>query len=670
MRRRLCPVLLCLAALAGSPLMAQNSLNLMPVPAHLEIGTGQLVVDSGFQVGISGYTDARLEAAVERTLVRLERRLGVGITRAKPKGPPDLAVEVQGPGQKVQTPEEDESYTLTVTPQGAVLKAPTVVGALRGLETIVQLLAQQSSGFYLPAVSIADAPRFPWRGLLVDVCRHWQPVEVIKRTLDGMAAVKLNVLHWHLSEDQGFRVESKKFPRLQELGSDGNYYTQEEIVDVVAYARARGIRVVPEFDMPGHTTAWFVGYPEFASAPGPYSIERKFGVFDPTLDPTRDEVYRFIEEFIGEISPLFPDPYWHIGGDEVTGRQWNSNIRIQKFMRTNGLRTNDALQAYFNRRLEKILEQHGKQMVGWDEILQPDLPKTALVQSWRGVEYLSQAARSGYQGILSAPYYLDHIKSAEDHYLADPLPVDNPLTTEEAARVLGGEACMWGEHISPETIDSRIWPRVVAVAERLWSPASVRDVDDMYRRLSITSLELEGLGLTHEAHTYRMIRQLTGARGVGPLHDLLQYVEPVSFGQRYRLQGTTQLSPLTRLPDAARPDPWARSRLNRLARQALNDPRGPGADSLRAVFTLWRELPARYAVLADVPLARDGDPAVATLSRLGTVGIEALDRLTATAPANPAWTNSVRSFLDSASGPQGLVRVVGVQAVAALAGVQ
>ncbi|HSR90248.1 MAG TPA: family 20 glycosylhydrolase [Gemmatimonadales bacterium] len=670
MRRRLCRVLLCLATLAGSPLMAQNTLNLMPVPAHLEIGTGQLVVDSGFQVGISGYSDARLEAAVERTLVRLERRLGIGITRVKPKGPPDLTVEVQGPGQKVQTPEEDESYTLTVTPQGAILKAPTVVGALRGFETIIQLLAQQSSGFYLPAVSIADAPRFPWRGLLVDVCRHWQPVDVIRRTLDGMAAVKLNVLHWHLSEDQGFRVESKKFPRLQELGSDGNYYTQEEIGEVVAYARARGIRVVPEFDMPGHTTSWFVGYPEFASAPGPYSIERKFGVFDPTLDPTRDEVYRFIEEFIDEIAPLFPDPYWHIGGDEVTGRQWNSNIRIQKFMRTNGLRTNDALQAYFNGRLEKILEQHGKLMVGWDEILQPDLPKTAVVQSWRGVEYLSQAARSGYQGILSAPYYLDHIKSAEDHYMADPLPVDNPLTAEEAARVLGGEACMWGEHISPETIDSRIWPRVVAVAERLWSPASVRDVDDMYRRLSITSLELEGLGLTHEAHTYRMIRLLTGARGVGPLHDLLQYLEPVSFSQRYRLQGTTQLTPLTRLPDAARPDPWARSRLNRLARQALNDPRGPAADSLRAVFTLWRELPARYAVLADVPLARDGDLAVATLSRLGTVGMESLDRLTAGAPANPDWAKSVRTFLDSASGPQGLVRVVGVQAVAALARVQ
>ncbi|HSE67844.1 MAG TPA: hypothetical protein VLB12_12735, partial [Gemmatimonadales bacterium] len=207
-------------------------------------------------------------------------------------------------------------------------------------------------------------------------------------------------------------------------------------------------------------------------------------------------------------------------------------------------------------------------------------------------------------------------------------------------------------------------------AERLWSPASVRDVDDMYRRLSITSLELEGLGLTHEAHTYRMIRLVTGARGVGPLHDLLQYVEPINFSQRYRLQGTTQLTPLTRLTDAARPDPWARSRLNRLARQALNDPKGPASDSLRAVFTLWRELPARYAALADVPLARDGDPAVATLSRLGTVGAEALDRLTASAPANPDWTKSVRTFLDSASGPQGLLRVVGVPAVAALAGIQ
>src|SRR5580765_8125626 len=430
MRRRLCPVLLCLAALAGSPLMAQNSLNLMPVPAHLERGTGQLVVDSGFQVGISGYTDARLEAAVERTLVRLERRLGVGITRAKPKGPPDLAVEVQGPGQKVQTPEEDESYTLAVAPQGAVLQGPTVVGALRGLETIVQLLAQQSSGFYLPAVSIADAPRFPWRGLLVDVCRHWQPVEVIKRTLDGMAAVKLNVLHWHLSEDQGFRVESKKFPRLQELGSDGNYYTQEEIVDVVAYARARGIRVVPEFDMPGHTTAWFVGYPDLASAPGPFQIERKFGVFDPVMDPTRESTYKFLDTFLGEMAAIFPDHFLHIGGDENNGVEWKANPRIQTFMREHNFKDSAALQNYFNEHLLKILEKHGKHMIGWDEILTPNLPKDVMVQSWRGFDSLAAGARNGYNGILSAGYYLNLMNTAADHYAVDPLPQTTDLNAE------------------------------------------------------------------------------------------------------------------------------------------------------------------------------------------------------------------------------------------------
>src|SRR5262249_33035526 len=176
--------------------------------------------------------------------------------------------------------DENESYSLNATDKQAVLTAPTVVGAIRGLETLLQLIEGDSQGYFIPAVDIQDKPRFPWRGLLIDSCRHFQPLEVIKRELDGMAAVKLNVLHWHLSEDQGFRVESRKYPKLYQMGSDGLYYTQEQIRDVIAYATERGIRVVPEFDMPGHSTSWLVGYPELGSAPGPYQIERKWGVFD------------------------------------------------------------------------------------------------------------------------------------------------------------------------------------------------------------------------------------------------------------------------------------------------------------------------------------------------------------------------------------------------------
>ena len=182
-------------------------------------------------------------------------------------------------------------------------------------------------GFVVPAVVIDDQPRFPWRGLMLDAGRHFMPLDTVRQTLDGMEAVKLNVFHWHLSEDQGFRVQSKIFPLLQEKGSDGLYYTQDEIRGILAYARDRGIRVVPEFDMPGHAGAWFVGYPDLASGTGPYHIERKWGVFDPAMDPTRESTYAFIDRFFAEMTALFPDAYFHIGGDECNGKEWDASPR-------------------------------------------------------------------------------------------------------------------------------------------------------------------------------------------------------------------------------------------------------------------------------------------------------------------------------------------------------
>ena len=532
---------------------AQSAPALMPMPAELTLTQGRLRLDSTFSATASGFADPRLRRGLNRALLRLEARIGQPVHRDSTGDGARLIVRVARPGEAVQTPEEDESYRLRISGNQVELEAPTVVGGLRGLETLLQLVSADSAGFYLPDASIADRPRFRWRGLLVDVGRHFMPPETIRRTLDGMAMVKLNVLHWHLSEDQGFRVESRRYPRLHQLGSDGNYYTRTEIREIVAYARDRGIRVVPEFDMPGHATSWFVGYPQYASASGPYLIERKFGVFDPAFDPTSEATYQFIAGFVAEMVTLFPDPFWHIGGDEVNGRQWTRNPRIVRFRREHNLKDNHALQAYFNRRLGRILESHGRRLVGWDEILHPNLPRSAVVQSWRGTEYLGRAATQGNAGILSAPYYLDHQETAETHYLADPLPPGNSLTPEQAALVLGGEACMWAEHVSSETVDSRIWPRMAAVAERFWSPASTRDVDDMYRRLSLVSVSLERAGLGHEAHTYRMLRLLAGRRGVQPLHDLLAVTMPVTFGQRSRLQGTTQLTPLSGLIDAARP---------------------------------------------------------------------------------------------------------------------
>ncbi|MCA1615958.1 MAG: family 20 glycosylhydrolase, partial [Acidobacteria bacterium] len=315
------PFILCLicaldasAQTAGAPAPRHN---LMPVPAAARFNAGRLAVDKSFSVAARGRVDARLRAGVERALRRIEGRTVLELARglAADVSNASLVVESGGPGRAVPSVEEDESYTLEVTDRQAVLKAPTTVGVLRGLETFLQLLDGDRAGYFVPAVQIQDRPRFPWRGLLIDVARHYQPMEVLKRNLDAMAAVKLNVLHWHLTENQGFRIESKKFPRLHGLGSDGQFYTQDEARDLVAYARERGIRVVPEFDIPGHATAWLVGHPELGSAPGPYQIERAAGIFDPVLDPTREQTYKFLDTFLGEMAALFPDAYLHIGGD-------------------------------------------------------------------------------------------------------------------------------------------------------------------------------------------------------------------------------------------------------------------------------------------------------------------------------------------------------------------
>ncbi|MEO8635779.1 MAG: family 20 glycosylhydrolase [Gemmatimonadales bacterium] len=660
---------MALAAQAGA-LPAQGNTALMPRPAHMTFGEGRLRLDTTFTARLTSFGDERLSAAVLRATRRLEARLGMPLSRSVPQGAgiATLRITVAGPGEAIQTPEDDESYVLAVTGDGTTLTAPTPVGALHGLETLLQLVTFDSAGFYLPVVRIDDAPRFRWRGLSLDVGRHFMPLDAVRRTLDGMAVVKLNVLHWHLSDDQGFRIESRRYPKLHQLGSDGLYYTQAEVREIVAYAHDRGIRVVPEFDMPGHATSWFVGYPEYASAPGPYTIERNYGVFDPAFDPTREETYQFIDGFIGEMVQLFPDPYWHIGGDEVTPTQWNRNPRILRFKREHQLKDNEALQAYFNQRLSRIITKYNRRMVGWDEILHENLPSTAIIQSWRGTEYMGQAARHGHRSILSAPYYLDHMKPTEEYYLADPLPAATTLSSEEQRSILGGEATLWAEHVGPGTIDSRLWPRLGAIAERFWSPQDVQDVDDMFRRLSILSIELESVGLGHEAHTERMLRLLTGQRAMGPLQNLLALTRPVTLGERGRVSGLSLLPPLTHLVDAANPDPWSRSSLVRQARVATGD--GPQAVAARAElresFRRWSFLSAMIQTLADtVPIAREGIPAATALGKLGTIGLSALDFLGGSA-APAGWKANSVAALDELGQPQGLLRLAGIDGVRVL----
>lgn len=634
----------------------QHQHHLMPIPTSVQFQTGRLPVDASFKVAVRGFKDGRLERAIERASRRLEARTGFEFARglASDATTAALVIECQSAGQPVVALNEDESYTLGVANNGATLKAPTVLGALRGLETFLQLLEGDSRGYFIPLAQIQDKPRFPWRGLLIDACRHWEPMEVIKRNLDGMAAVKLNVLHFHLTDNQGFRIESRKLPKLHEMGSDGLYYTQDQIREIIAYAHDRGIRVIPEFDVPGHSTSWLVGYPELASAPGPYTIERKYGVFDPAFDPTREETYKFLDKFLGEMAALFPDAYMHTGGDEVTGKHWRLNPQIQAYMKKNNLKDKIALQAYFNGRIVKILQKYNKKMIGWDEILHPDLPKDIVIQSWRGAKSLAEGAKQGYAGILSANFYLDHLRTAEFHYANDPIKPDSGMTDEEAARVLGGEACMWGEYVGTENIDSRIWPRLAAIAERLWSPRSVTDVADMYRRLEVTSVELEELGLTHKLYADKMLRRMTGGEDIGALKTLVGVVEPLKVSGRENVLPITQMTPLTRIVDVAGADSRAAREFALMVDAMLNDaPRfRVEHERLANVLTKWRNVhPQLYVQAEKSPIMREAEPLAGKLSEMSAAGLEALEYLANGVAPPAAWRDEKLAMIESIAKP-------------------
>jgi hexosaminidase len=624
---------------------------LMPVPLSLRFQPGRLAVNSSFNVAVTGYNDARLQGGIERAIKRLGDRTGLALANTVKSGQQGavLVIKCDGAGQAIPSVGEDESYTLEVSATQAQLIAPTVVGALRGLETFLQLLDGDRGGYFMPVAQIQDKPRFPWRGLLIDVCRHWEPIEVIKRNLDGMAAVKLNVLHLHLTEDQGFRIESKKFPKLHQLGSDGLYYTQDEIREIINYARERGIRVIPEFDIPGHATSWLVGHPELASAQGPYQIERKYGVFDSALDPTREETYKFLDKFLGEMAALFPDAYMHIGGDEVTGKHWRLNPQIQAFMEKKGLKDKHALQAYFNQRISQILQKHGKKMVGWDEILHPDLPNSLVIQSWRGQKSLAEGAKKGYTGILSSGYYLDHMRTAAYHYAVDPVRADSGLTEQEAARILGGEACMWGEYVSPENIDSRIWPRMAAIAERFWSPRTVTDVADMYRRLEAISVQLEDLGLMHQTYSGKMLRRMVGGERVQQLKTLVDVLEPLKVLGRSEVIPITQMTPLTRIVDVAGADSRPAREFAMMVEAMLNDsPRFHVYRSgIQNLLEEWRQVhPAIYAIADKSPIIREAEPLARDLSELSGAGLEALGYLSEGVAPPDEWRNEKLALIE------------------------
>jgi len=645
-----------------------RELNLMPMPSTVQLGTGALPIDQSFSTRVTGFQDATLERGVQRFVAELSQQTGM-LLKHKPAEPtnPTLLIHADHDREPVQKLREDESYELAITDSGAKLTAPTPLGILHGLQTFLQLVETTPAGFAAPAVTIKDQPRFPWRGLLIDVSRHFIPLEVLKRNVDGMAAVKLNVLHLHLSDDQGFRVESKRFPKLHEMGSDGLYYTQDQLREFLAYARDRGIRVLPEFDTPGHSRSWFVGYPVLASNPGPYRLDPEGP--DSVTDPTQDGTYKFLDKFVDEMARLFPDAYFHIGGDEVDGKHWDANPKIQAFIHSHGMKNHQDLQAYFNQRLQKILTKHHKLMIGWDEILHPDLPKSIVIQSWRGQESLAAAAKQGYSGLLSFGYYIDLMWPAARHYAVDPMSgAAATLSPEEKSLILGGEACMWTEWVTPEMLDSRVWPRTAAIAERLWSPQDVTDVASMYARLDKVNWRLDGLGLTQRSGSFRMLHRMVGTDEISALRILADIVEPVKdYTRMESVKGPWDFrAPLNHLVDAVSPESEAaRHFRDQVQAYIRSDYKDQAAEAqIRTLLTTWRDndmklrpsLQRSFLLLEVTPLSED-------LSALGAAGLQALDSLDKSEPSSEAWRTQELSLIERARTPKASLLLMVVASV-------
>ncbi|WP_243739366.1 beta-N-acetylhexosaminidase [Flavicella sediminum] len=606
---------------------AQNTkdLSLMPWPQRVVATDEHYKIDKNFSIVISDNSSRRINLATTQFLRRLSGRTGVffeqGFANYKSNSS-NFSLNISYDRIGELGIHQDESYVLNVGENVISLKATTDIGVIYGLETLLQLVSNNEEFYYFEGVKINDFPRFTWRGLMIDVARHFQPVDVLKRNLEAMAAVKLNVFHWHLTDDQGFRVEIKSYPKLHELGSDGLYYSQEQIKEVVQFANDRGIRVIPEIDVPGHATAILTAYPEIGSKEMLYEIERNSGVFDPTLDPTNEKTYKILAAVFKELSALFPDKYVHIGGDENEGKHWDENKNIQKFKKEKFLKTNHDLQTYFNIRLEEILAKYGKLVMGWEEIMTDKMPTTALIHSWKGINEgveagssLMKAAKNGYNTILSNGYYIDLMQSVNSHYLVDPIPKNNSLTLEEKKRILGGEATMWSELATSLNLDSRLWPRTGAIAERFWSSSEVVDLESMRERLGKLSFQLEELGITHIRNRDVILRNLTSNQKVSSLVTLTEICEPLKIYSRNKGGVEYQsYSPFTLFADACTVDAPQSFAFRKAVEAYKKEINKTTEIEVLSFFELWIESQDNFSKLDQSPLLKDIAPFYKQLS--------------------------------------------------------
>ncbi|XP_041825793.1 beta-hexosaminidase subunit beta isoform X2 [Melanotaenia boesemani] len=430
-------------------------------------------------------------------------------SRTDPSGLMELQVWITSPDSECDgypSVTSDESYELTVDQPYAVLKAPKVWGALHGLETFSQLVYEDEYGAKsINTTTISDFPRFAHRGVLLDSARHFLPIKVILANLETMAMNKFNVFHWHIVDDQSFPYLSRTFPQLSQQGAYHPYthvYTPADVKMVIEFARLRGIRVIPEFDTPGHTQSWGKGQADLLTPC--YSGSQLSGSFGP-VNPILNTTYDFMNQFFKEISTVFPDSYIHLGGDEVDFTCWKSNPDIQKFMDQQGFgKDYSKLESFYIQRLLDIVTTTKKGYTVWQEVFDNDvkLKPDTVVHVWMGSgsdTEMSKVTAAGYTTILSAPWYLDYISYAQDwqkYYKVEPLNFNG--TEEQKKLVIGGEACLWGEYVDATNLTPRLWPRASAVAERLWSAKDVTDINDAFNRLSAHRCRMVKRGIPAE----------------------------------------------------------------------------------------------------------------------------------------------------------------------------
>jgi hexosaminidase len=504
-------------------------------------------------------------------------------------------------------------------------------------------------------------------------------LDSIKRQIDAMEQVKLNVLHLHLSDNEGFRVQSHLYPKLHEVGAQGQHYSQDQIRELVAYAGDRGVRIVPEFDVPGHTLAILNAYPQLAS--GPTAGANYISAMNSALNPTIPETYAFLDGLFGEMAGLFPDPYFHVGGDEVTGEHWAKNQQIQAFMTAKGLKSKVQLEGYFHNQLGAQLRRRGKIVIGWEEIGRVEPGKDTVIQAWRGSGSMAKATALGHRVIVSAGYYLDLLEPAINAYRVDPQdpcasglnpeqaatvrkhPVFGPrladvmvknqdlkLTQTQKALVLGGEATLWSELVTDEILDQRLWPRAAVVAERLWSPAKVRDEADLYRRLFIVQDGLRLSGLKDEANRVAMIANLAPTR-TDTVRGLLDLVAPLpNHAHNHVLRGllTFKAFPpqdFKGLADIAAPDSLEVKRFDRAVDQLLAGD-AKSAQPLREQLQAWKAVASGFTALATSnPTLAKASPIAEDIQDLSQIGLEALFAIETKTPAHEDWNKRARAAL-------------------------